>query len=271
LYIIFLLIWIDFFTQKKYLYDLIQKNISLESSIYRAINIYDLMVFHNYTIDEVTYKILSDYINNEKNSLIKSFYDDLETAFDSIKEKNKIGGLYQDFEDTSNFTCENFFKFNSENIKEIEENDIDKNLNNITGNLIKLCEFFKITGTNDFRTAFERQFQYIRNGMLSMNDFSYQGIIDHIINDGTLSKISIFFNTIIIYIIEININIPFRNSINKLLSRFAILIMNSEVLFFFIDIISIFFALFLYVKGINKLCNKIFCLRKIFQIFDMQE
>ena len=104
-----------------------------------------------------------------------------------------------------------------------------------------------------------------------MNDFSYQGIIDHIINDGTLSKISIFFNTIIIYIIEITINEPFRNSINKLLSRFAILIMNSEVLFFFIDIISIFIALFLYVKGINKLCNKIFCLRKIFQIFDMQE
>jgi hypothetical protein len=229
------------------------------------------MVFHNYTIHEVTHKILSDNINNDKNSLIKSFYDDLETAFDSIKEKNKLGGVYQDFEDTSNFTCENLFKIDSEYIKQIEENDRDKKLNNITVNLIKLCEFLKITGTNDFRTAFERHFQYIRNGMLSMNDFSYQGIIDHIINDGTLSKISIFFNTIIIYIIEITINEPFRNSINKLLSRLEKLIMNSEICFLFLDIISILFVLFLYVKGINNLCNKIFCLRKIFQIFDLQE
>ena len=271
LYISFLLIWTNFFTQKKNLYDLIQKNISLESSIYRAINIYDLMVFHNYTLDEVTYKILSDYINNEKNSLIKSFYDDLETAFDSIKEKNKIGRIYQDFEDTSNFTCENIFKFISENIKEIEENDRDKKLNNITENLIKLCEYLKITGTNDFRTAFERHFQYIRNGMLSMNDFSYQGIIDHIINDGTLSKISILFNSIIIYIIEITNSIPFRNSINKLLNKLEILIIISEISFLLLDIVAILFVLFLYVKGINNLCNKIFCLRKIFQIFDLQE
>jgi hypothetical protein len=271
LYIIFLLIWIDFFTQKKYLYDLIQKNISLESSIYRAINIYDLMVFHNYTIDEVTYKILSDYINNEKNSLIKSFYDDLETAFDSIKEKNKIGGLYQDFEDTSNFTCENLFKLNSENIKEIEENDKDKKLNNITENLIKLCKYLKITDTNDFRTVFERHFQYIRNGMLSMNNFSYQGIIDHIINDGTLSFISLFFNSIIIYIIELTNNVPFRNSIIKLLNKLENLITISEIAFLLFDIIAILFVLFLYVRGINNLCNKIFGLRKIFQILELQE
>jgi hypothetical protein len=88
-YILFLVIWINYFTQKTNLYELIQKNILLESSIYRAINIYELMVFHNYTIDEVTNKILSDNINNEKNSIIKSFYSDIKIAFDSIKEKKK--------------------------------------------------------------------------------------------------------------------------------------------------------------------------------------
>jgi energy-coupling factor transporter transmembrane protein EcfT len=112
-YIVLLVIWTTYFTQKKNLYELIQKNNLIESSIYRAINIYDLMVFHNYTLDEVTNKILSDYINNEKNALIKSFYYDIEIAFNSIKEKNKIRGIYQDFEDTSNFTCENLFKLNS--------------------------------------------------------------------------------------------------------------------------------------------------------------
>ena len=271
-YILLLLIWTNYFTQKQNLYKLIQKKFLIESSIYRAINIYDLMVFHNYTLDEINNKVLSDdYSNNEKNSLIKSFYYDIKTAFDSIKEKNKIGGLYQDFEDTSNFTCENLFKLNSENIKEIEENDKDKKLNNITENLIKLCKYLKITDTNDFRTVFERHFQYIRNGMLSMNNFSYQGIIDHIINDGTLSNISLFFNSIIIYIIELTSNAPLRNSIIKLLNRLENLIIISEITFLLLDIIAILFVLFLYIKGINNLCNKIFGLRKIFQILELQE
>jgi len=271
-YIFLLVIWTNYFVQKKNLYDLISKNISIESSIYRAINIYDLMVFHNYTIDEATNRILSDNIINEKkNFLIKSFYYDIETAFNSIKEKNKIGGLYQDFEDISNFTCENLYKMNIENIKEIEDNDKNKKLNNITGNLIKLCKFLKVTDSNDFRTVFGRHFQYIRNGMLSMNNFSYQGIIDHIINDGTLSKISLFFNTIMIFIIELTNNIPFRKSINKLLNRLENLIILSEIAFLLFDLIAILFVLFLYVKGINKLCNKIFGLRKIFQIFELQE
>jgi len=270
-YIVLLVVWTNYFTQKKYLYELIQKNILIESSIYRAINIYDLMVFHNYTIDEVTNKVLSDYLNKEKNALIKSFYKDIKTAFDSIKEKNKIGGLYQDFEETSDFTCENLFKLNSEKIKEIEENDKEKKLIDITGNLIKLCEFSRITESNDFRTVFERHFQYIRNGMLSMNDFSYNGIIDHIINDGTLSKISLFFNSIIIYIIEITNRVPFRNAINKLLNRLEKLIIISEIAFLLFDLIAILFVIFLYIRGINNLCNKIFGLRKIFQIFELQE
>jgi len=243
----------------------------IESSLYRAINIYDLMVFHNYTLDEVSNDVISDYINSEKNALIKSFYNDIETAFDSIKEKNKIGGLYQDFEDISNFTCENLFKLNSEKIKEIEKKDKEKKLNNITGNLIKLCEFLKITESNDFRTVFERHFQYIRNGILSMNDFSYKGIIDHIKNDGTLSKISLFFNIIIIYIVEIINRVPFRNSINKLLNRLGILIIISEIAFLLFDLIVILLVILLYFRGINNLCGKIFGLRKIFQIFELQE
>ena len=270
-YVLLLVIWTNYFTQKKHLYELLQKNIMIESSIYRAINVYDLMVFHNYTIDEVSKKVLSDYINSEKDALIKSFYFDIQFAFGTIKQKNEIGGLYQDFEDTSNFTCENLFKLNSEKIAEIEGYDKEKKLNNITGNLIKLCEFSKITESNDFRTVFERHFQYIRNGILSLNDFSYKGIMDHIIKDGTLSRISLFFNSIIIYIIEITNRVPFRNSINKLLSRLENLVITSEIAFLFLDIIAILFVVFLYIKGINNLCNKIFGLRKIFQIFELQE
>ena len=270
-YIFLLVMWKNYFTKKDNLYELIQKNVLIESSIYRAINIYDLMVFHNYTINEANNMVFSDNNNKEKNDLIKSFYDDLKTAFNSIKEKNRIGGLYQDFEDISNFTCENFLKVIRQNIKEIEENDKEKKLNNIIGSLTKLCKFSKITESNDFRTVFERYFQNLRNGMLSMNDFSYQGIIDHIINDGTLSKYSIIFNCIIIYIIELTINMPSRNSISKLLNILQNQIIISELSFLLLDLIAILFVLFLYRRGINNLCNKFFNLRKVFQIFELQE
>ena len=270
-YATLLFFWTDYFTQKTNLYELIQKNILIESSIYRAINIYDLMIFHNYTLDEVSNKLLADYIGTEKNALIKSFYLDIETAFNSIKEKNKIKTLYQDFEDTTSFTCENLFKLNSDSIKEILEHDKGNQLSNLTNHLIKLCKFSRITESNDFRTVFERHFQYIRNGILSMNDFSYDGLIDHIINDGTLSRISLFFNSIIIYIIEITNKKPFENSISKLLNRLGSLILVSEVVFLCFDLVAILFVIFLYIRGINQLCNQIFGLRKIFQIYELQE
>ena len=270
-YAILLFIWTDYFKQRKNLYLLIQKNFGIESSIYRAINIYDLMVFHNYTLDEVSNIILSDYIGTEKNAMINSFYLDIETAFNSIKEKNKIKTLYQDFEDTTSFTCENLYKLNSDSINEILEYDKGNQLSNLTNHLINLCKFLKVTESNDFRTVFERHFQYIRNGILSMNDFSYDGIIDHIINDGTLSKITLFFNSIIIYILEITNKKPFENSINKLLNRLVNLILISELVFACFDLVAIFFVIFFYIRGINQLCNQIFGLRKIFQIYELQE
>ena len=270
-YIILISIWTNYFSQKENLYELIEKYNMIESAVYRAINIYDLMVFHNYTIEEISNNIVPDYIGKEKNALIKSFYLDIETAFNSIKAKNKIKTVYEDFEDTTNFTCENIFELNSDNINEILKYDEGKQLNGLTSHLIKLCEFSRITETNDFRTVYERHFQYIRNGILSMNDFSYEGIIDHIINDGKLSEISLFFNSIIIYIIEITTKIPFENAINKLLNKLGNLILISEIIFLCFDLVAILFVIFLYIRGINQLCNKIFGLRKIFRIFEMQE
>ena len=269
-YIFLLVIWKNYFTKKYNLNELIKKNKLIESSIYRAINIYDLMVFHNYTINESNIMLFPE-INKEKNDLIKSFYYDLKIAFNSIKEKNTIKGLYQDLEDISNFTCENFIKMISENIKKIQENDKEKKLNNIIGSLTKLCKFSKITESNDFITVFQRYFQNLRNGMLSMNDFSNEGIINHIMKDGTLSKYVIIFNSIIIYVIELAINMPTRNSISKLLNILQNLIIISELSFLLLDLIVILFALFLYIKGINNLCYKFFDLRKIFQIFELQE
>jgi len=166
-----------------------------------------------------------------------------------------------------NFTCENLYFLNSENL-----NEISKNFNkNITGNLIQFCEKSRITESNDFRSVFERHFQNIKNGVLSIDDFSYKGLLKIIMEQGILSKSSVFFNIIVIYILEITNSEPCKNSIKKLLSRLKNSIHITEVIFFLFDVLSIIFVFFLYIKGIDNLCNQIFILKNVFKIFEIQD
>jgi len=266
-YIILLCLWMNYFSQKSNLYTLIQKNIALEMSIYRAINSYDLMVFHNYTLEEVTKRIILKDSNADPNYILNSFYNDIELAFNNKKEKNKINTLYQDFEDVSNFTCENLYFLNSENLNEIS-NNFNKN---ITQNLIQYCEKSRITESNDFRSVFERHFQNIKNGVLSIDDFSYSGLLKIIMEQGILSKSSVFFNIIVIYILEITNSEPCKNSIKKLLKGLKNSIQITEVIFLLFDVLSIIFVFFLYIKGIDNLCNQIFILKNVFKIFEIQD
>ena len=52
--------------------------------------------------------------------------------------------------------------------------------NNIKEKLINICESNGITDSHDIKTIFERHFQSIKNGMLSLTDFSYKGLNKHI-------------------------------------------------------------------------------------------
>ena len=269
-YVILLIMWINYFSKKKNLYYLVVKNMTLETSIYRAINAYDLMIFQNFTIDEVTELILPQN-KTDNNVLLKSFYNDLKLAFTSKKEKKALVDVYSDIEDKTNFTCENLFSSNNEIIQKIENNSKSSALNDISNNLISICKFTKIDETNDFRTVFERHFQYIRNGILSLSDFSYYGLLQHLTSDGTLPRISLFFATMVINVLHISYTTPNKDSVKNLINKMKKLIELTEVIYFLIDIIAIFFVSLFYIPGINKLCKKILILRKVFKIYEIQE
>ncbi|MBQ1781046.1 MAG: hypothetical protein II001_06395, partial [Bacteroidales bacterium] len=201
-------------------------------------NFYDLMIFDNYTIDEISIKILSNYSNNEKNYLIKTFYNDLELAFNSKKEKNNIGNIYQDFEDITDFTCDNIFS-RIDIITEIKNDASSSSLKNIIENLIEICEFTKITETNDFRTVFERHFQYIRNGMSALSDLSYEGIITHLINDKYISRVSMFFDIIVINILQLTNSQPHKEAFNRIIKKLKSIVLISEIIYLGSDIMAI--------------------------------
>ena len=104
-------------------------------------------------------------------------------------------------------------------------------LKNITFNSISLCEYIKITESKDYRTVFERHFQYIRNGILSINDFSYNGLIDHINTNGMISWITLFFDLIVSNIIEV-INIqPHKQAVQSIINKTKNLNLDSEIIF----------------------------------------
>ena len=124
------------------MYSLIEKNLTLETSVYRAINLYELMIFQNLTLNEITELVFGE--KGEDNIYLKTFYDDLKLAFDSKKERIKVNNLYKDFEDFSNFTCEKFIEYNDENMDALAENPKSKNTGDIPSNLIKLCIYSRV-------------------------------------------------------------------------------------------------------------------------------
>ena len=255
------------------LYTLIKKNSILESSLYKSINIFDLMIFHNYTIDELPHNIFQDSnINkNEKNSLLKSFYEDLQYAFNNKKEKLQLTNkVYLDFENQNNFTCELLYEMNELKIEELKDNSDLKNLNFSKENLIKICQKTRIDESNDIISAFEYHFQYIKNGIISIKDFSYEGLINQI-NTGILGKITVFFNCVLIYVLEITNNQPHQLSIDKINSLLDRNIIITEAIFIALDFFIILVIFILFISNIKNYCNQIILLKKIFKIYEIQE
>ena len=242
--------WNKFFSILDNLFNLYLKNHLIENEIYRAINSYDLMIFHNLTIKEVSQIMLfkgEEEVDNTE--LIKSFYESLKFSFNNKIEKSKVGDMLKDFDDYGVFTCDKLYDMSKEYIKIIEDKALEMkidSLKNILQNLIQMCENSRIAETQDFRTIYERHLHFIRNGMLSMNDFTYNGIINYITKDKTFAKISLFFNAVMIYFLEINHSQPENESIIKYMERMKILIILKEIILLVYGIIAIFMFLIIY-------------------------
>ena len=172
----FIIYWIDYFSIKTKLFNILYKNNKLEDSCYRAFNIYILMIFNNYTIDEiVNYMELSN--ENEKtdsNIIFENFYQDLYLLFDLEKDQRNMDKVYQDFEDFAEFNCTNVFINYHYNIID-KVDDVMTNLD-LKQRLVDICNLSNINNFKNLKTIFERHFQFIKNGMLSLTDFSYDGL-----------------------------------------------------------------------------------------------
>ena len=242
-----------------------EKNTKLESTLYRAINIYYLIIFNNFTLSEIIINIYNDLYNSEEPySILQSFYENLKHAYDSQKEKDKLGDLYEYFEKNINFSCQVLYKKNEEFLEEIDKTISSKKITDINKKLLNYCNNSIIDENNDSKNVLQKYFQYINNAILSINDYSYNGLISHL-KTGKLGKITFFFSNIIIFLCEILFHKPNKKTKNNVLALLHKNIQITEISLIVIVVIILIISLFL-ISKIKVFCNQFLLLKNVFKI-----
>ena len=106
---------------------------------------------------------------------------------------------------------------------------------------------------------------HIKNGILILDDFTYPGIITHL-KLGYLGRVSLFFNGMMTFLINIIYSKRHLIAINRLLNLLRSNIQITSILFILYDIILTEVIIFLFIRKVKNYCNQITLLRNTFQI-----
>ena len=271
IYIIILYIWINYSKVKTNLYSLISKNLELEISLYKAINIYDLIIFNNLTIEELSTDVFYAPEKNIYNraTLLNSFYDDLHIAFNYEVEINVLRNNFKDFP-FFNFTCENLYENNRDYIFELAKYSYFKNISEIISQLNQICHLSRLAEYNDMNAVFQCHYQEIKNSIVFIDDNSHLGLINHL-NEGKLGKVSLHFNCILLYLLNIVSNNMHQFEIEELIIMLKQNLSTTLIVTVFLYIILIIIVRLFYISRLKKYCNQVILLKKVFQICEIQE
>ena len=271
IYITIILTWLNYSKVKNNLYSLISKNLESEVSLYKAINLYDLIIFNNLTLDELASDIFYDKDKNiyNRETLLNSFYSDLFTNFNYEVEISILRKNLKNFP-FFNFTCENLYDWNNEFLYELRNFSLFKNISEVKRILIEICEFSRLAEYNDMNAVFQEHYQDIKNAITSIVDNSYEGLVNHL-NKGKLGKIVVNFNCILIYLMNIisgQLHTIEIDDLIALLKQYLNITLVVTIIIYLILIVIVRWFFFLKLK---IYCNQIILLKKIFKLYQMQE
>ena len=263
--------WEKYYLVKDNLYSLLKKDTELEISFYKAIDMYDLMIFDNMTLDDLSRDIFLNPINeiNDGEHLLNSFYNDLYISFNYNVEIKVLIDNFDGFP-YFNFTCENLYQIENDVIEELEKNQEIQKIGDLKQKIFKICDDSEIDLNNEMTEVFQYHYQLIRHAITSINNFTYEGLLEHL-NIGPLGEIYINFNLILIHIMDI-INVKFHkiecDNLMVVLENNINITIIVEILLY---IILISLALFVYISRLKKFCEQIILLKKVFQICEINE
>ena len=265
LYILSMIFWYSYFSQQKNLYIILEKDTTLETAIYRAINVYYMMIFNNFTVDYATEVLYPQvYQKSEPLDLFKYIYSSLKLGFNNKIEIENLGNLYKNFDNIAQYSCVYLYKENAEELLELYTNEISSAVN-IQDKLTNMC--MNIIGLDCDKSLYfiENHFQYIKNGIIILDDFTYPGIIAHL-KLGYLGRVSLFFNGMMTFLINIIYSKRRSIAIERILNMLRNDIQLTGILFVLYDVILTFVIIFLFIRKIKNYCNQIALLKNAFQI-----
>ena len=270
-YVVLLLLWQRYYVIKDNLYSLLKKDTELEMSFFKAINTYNLMIFDNCTLDELAADIFYEpaYKVNDNEQLLKSFYDDLNLAFNFEIEIKTLLKTFSGFP-YFNFTCENLYDMQKDSIQELEANPEIQKIGNVGDKILLLCTRSGIDLYNDISTVFANHYQTILQSITLVEDFSYEGLIQHL-KDGLFGQIYLTFNLILMYITDI-INVKLHkveyDNLLEVLSQYLIVTILMLIILY---IILMSIVIFFYISRLKEFCSQIILLKQVFQICQVHE
>ena len=271
-YILLFFMWQKYYLIKDNLYSLLKKDTELEISFYKVMNIYDLMIFDNCTLDDLAHDIFYEtyYKVNDRTQLLKSFYDDLYQVFNyefeiRILVSNFASGFPYFF-----FSCDNMYFMESDYIEMLGSNPEIKKIENLGDKMFKICDDTGWDFNHDIANAFAYHHQDVKNSIVLINDFSYEGLMAHL-KEGFYGQIKLKMNLILNFITDI-INVKLHKvEYDNLLEVLAQYLIITIIIIIILYIIVIAIVILIYISRLKRLCDQIILLKQVFQICEVHE
>ena len=265
IYVFVMILWNSFFTKQQSLYILLQKNTYLETTIYRAINLYYMMIFNNLTANHATEILYPEIYNpSEPLAIFKYIYSSLNLGFNYKIERDNLGNIYYNSGNLQKFSCVDLYQEDAKYLVNLYNEEVSPN-DDIENKLTNMCINFLGIDSNKSLYLIENHFQYIKNGIIDIDDFSYEGLKAHL-KKGYLGRISLFFHTMMTFMINIVYTKRNKMSMDRSLKMLEKYIEYTECTFILYDFVLTIIIIFFFIRRIKNYCNQIMLLKNTFQI-----
>ena len=260
----FFIMWITYGSLYLKINSLIKAHSKFSDDCYKIINYYQLMIFHNFTIDDINR--FERYNKSLGEDFFSNLYTDIQNLYDSKKLLDKLKKYdLGNIDSYYNFTCPAYYNYLYNN------NIMLKNFDNkFKDFLIFVCDNSNIFKSNNYKQIFSILFEYLQIGINEINDHSYDGLIKAK-NSLTFAKINTFYLTVYNYALEILGSLVQRKSyqkINSLKVQYTNLIFS---LYYVISFILILIIIFVFIWNINLNISKFYVLKKVFKVCNKKD
>ena len=259
-----LLMWMSYNSINSKLTYLIQSHSKITEACYKILNYYQLMIFHNFTIEDING--FERYNQSSGQDLFSNIYTNIESLYSSKKFFENLEGYeFYNIDNYYNFNCSSFYNFlyNTNNVLKSTDNEYKEFLKAV-------CERSDIFKSTNYKLIFSILLEFIQTGIKSINNRTYSGLID-IKNSDNFIKVIIYYITVYNYALEIlGSQIQRKSNI-----QLGVLKLNCINIGFSLNIVVIcIFILIIIVKYIWKInsdISKIYELKKVFKVCNKKD